>query len=169
MDKIIPYGTEVLIFEYNPARGLDQKEDIYIMGVVCDSKIVQEDVIHGSSWESVTYEVLGEDGKIYSGNYNNHIRGDFYFRTIEDHISKIKSKVASNFEKVKKVNQENLELFDAIDKLYSKKYTKQETNDSTIANEYMNNRHFKSLEENTIYLANMNAKRYKKKINRGHY
>lgn len=160
MDKIIQPGTEVLIFNYNPNWGPKQDEELYIKGIVESSEILEEPTMHGSPWMIRFYKVIGEDNDIYYGTYDVNIKGSHYFRTIPDHIDKVKHKIKDNCEQINKLNHDNLELYELISKLnyelYKNKSLIEETNNTTPYKEY------KSLEEQTIALAKTNAKRYQK-------
>lgn len=61
--KIIPNGTEVLIYKY--VREWNKQDDEnYIVGIVQSSKTSDDLSYHGSPWYEQIYEVLGEDGNI---------------------------------------------------------------------------------------------------------
>ena len=117
MDKVIPNGTEVLIFNYIPNWGPKQDEERFIRGVIKDSEIIDEPDLHGSSWNVRFYCVLGEDGDTYHGTYDQGMIGSHYFRTIEDHIDHIKRKIKDNYNKINELNDQNFELFELISSL----------------------------------------------------
>ena len=48
MEKIIPDGTEVLIFNYIANWGSKQDEEHYIKGVIESSEELEEPTMHGS-------------------------------------------------------------------------------------------------------------------------
>lgn len=143
MNKIIPSGTEVLIFNYIREWGPNQNEDNFIFGTVIDSKNTDFDSIHGSPWNIQVYIVLGEDGKIYKGTYNTGIASSFYFRTMDDHIKRLYSKISSNCEMINNIKEDNYRNFKLISELKSRQ-----------------KKEFKSIEEKTSYLASVNVKRY---------
>lgn len=162
MEKNVPIGTEVLIFRYNPSLGLNQDEGKYIIGRIESSAIMKESTMHESPWDTRLYTVLGEDNKIYYGTYDTG-KG-YYFRSIEDHINHIRNKIKSNNEKISKLNEENIKLFDLITDLSRVVYEKYES--ELRPEEYLGEGEsilrFKSLDEMVTTLADLNAKRYRR-------
>lgn len=115
--EIIPNGTEVLIFKYVREWGPNQDDENYIIGTVQSSKTSDDLSYHGSSWYEQTYEVLGEDGKIYCGNYGRGCIGNSFFRTKEEHISVLKSRINNNEQEILKLKEKNDRYFRTISKL----------------------------------------------------
>ena len=163
MEKIIPNGTKVLIFNYNPSYSPKQDERHLIMGIIKESETKEISTLHGSPWNVQAYKVLGEDGTLYYGTYDKGIVGNNYFRTIEDHIEFIKNIIKSNYETISELNDKNIDLYDYIENLTDTLY-EQESDNETY--EETNTKEFKSISEATIFLAKKNAEKYKKrKIN----
>lgn len=100
MKKIIPNGTEVLIFKYVREWKLNQDDEHYIFGVVQSSKKSDDLSCRGSLWYEQIYEVLGEDGNKYIGTYDRGLIGDSFFRTRDDHIEALKRKISNNNESI---------------------------------------------------------------------
>lgn len=109
MEKIIPNGTEVLIFKYVREWGPNQDDENYIVGTIKSSRMSDDMSIHGSLKCVQIYEVLGEDGNRYIGTYGNGIIGNSFFRTKEDHIKILKRKQSTNREKILKLQEKNFE------------------------------------------------------------
>ena len=122
--NIIPNGTEVLIFKYVREWGSNQNDENYILGTVQSSKISDDLSCHGSPWYEQIYEVLGEDGKIYRGNYGSGLIGNCFFRTKEDHINFLKRKITNNEHEMLKFQEKNDRYYREIIKL--KNETKQQ-------------------------------------------
>ena len=109
MEQIFPNGTEVLIFKYISAWGPYQDDENYIIGTIQSSEKSNNLSIHGSDYTVQVYEVLGNDGKIYTGTYGNGLIGNSFFRTPEDHIKALKTKISRNQEKIMKLEVKNNE------------------------------------------------------------
>lgn len=164
MEKNVPIGTEVLIFRYNPSLGPNQDEERYIRGRIESSEIIEESTMHGSPWDIRYYKVLGEDNKTYYGTYDRGLRGQHYFRSIEDHINHVRNKIKSNNEEISKLNDENIKLFDLITDLSKIVYEKYESelSPTEYLGEENSNIGFKSLDEQVTTLADLNVKRYRR-------
>ena len=119
--KIMPNGTKVLIFKYIREWGPVQDEKNYIIGTIQSSKTSDDLSIHGSSWYEQIYEVLGEDGNTYTGNYGAGFVGNSYFRTIEDHIIVLTRRIEDNNKEITKIQEENDVFVRQISKLQEKK------------------------------------------------
>ena len=118
--KIMPNGTKVLIFKYIREWGPVQDEKNYIIGTIQSSKTSDDLSIHGSSWYEQIYEVLGEDGNTYTGNYGAGFVGNSYFRTIEDHIIVLTRRIEDNNKEITKIQEENDVFVRQISKLQEK-------------------------------------------------
>lgn len=105
--KIKPNGTEVLIFNYIREWGPNQDEENYIIGTIQSSKISDDLSYHGSPWYEQIYEVLGQDGKTYIGCYGSGLIGNSYFRTVDDHINVLKSRITDNKQEILKIQEKN--------------------------------------------------------------
>ena len=164
MDKNVPIGTEVLIFRYNPSLGPNQDEERFIRGRIESSEIIEESTMHGSPWDIRFFKVLGEDNKTYYGTYDRGLRGQHYFRSVEDHINLIRNKIKSNNEEISKLNEDNIKLFDLITDLSKIIYEKHEI--ELKPEEYLGAGEsiikFKSLDEKVTTLADLNVKRYRR-------
>jgi len=112
--KIIPNGVEVLIFKYIREWGPNQDDENYIIGTIQSSEISDDLSYHGSPWYEQIYEVLGEDGKIYRGNYGRVLIGNCFFRTREDHISVLKRRINNNEQEILKLKEKNNEYLKKI-------------------------------------------------------
>lgn len=118
--NIIPNGTEVLIFKYFRERGPYQDDENYIIGIIESSKTSDDLSYHASSWYEQIYEVLGEDGKRYIGTYGRGLIGDSFFRTKEDHIKVLKSKISDNIQEIIKLKEKNDNYIQEINDLETK-------------------------------------------------
>lgn len=107
MRNVLPNGAEVLIFNYISEWGPNQDEEQFIRGVIKSSKRSDDLSSHESTWHEQIYTVLGEDGKEYCGLYGRGIIGNAFFRTIEDHINYLMSKISQNDQKMKNLENEN--------------------------------------------------------------
>ena len=117
MNRIIPNGTEVLIFYYNEGLGPNQDVFRFIKGIVESSETIEIPTMHGSPWDEVLYKVLGEDNNIYYGNYGSHITGNYYFRTAEDHIIHLKNRIKNNCDTINNLDLQNSKLYDLMEDL----------------------------------------------------
>lgn len=120
MEKIIPNGTEVLIFKYIREWGPNQDDENYVVGFVQSSKTSDDLSVHGSSHYVQIYEVLGNDGNKYIGTYGNGLIGNSFFRTKEDHIEVLKRKISCNKETILKLQEKNTEYSKQISSLIEK-------------------------------------------------
>ena len=109
MDKIIPNGTEILIFRYFKSYRNYQDDLNFIKGVIITSKQSEDLSYHGSPYYEQIYEVLGEDGKKYIGTYNSGLIGNYIFRTREDHIKRLKKLIYLNNQELLKIQNQNTE------------------------------------------------------------
>lgn len=88
-DIEIPRGTRVVITTPN-----DCPQDELNLGVIVGSDLQKNERGHSIR----TYQVFGDDERLYTGMYGLKLYGDICFRTIEDYLKDI--------EKQKKENQE---------------------------------------------------------------
>ena len=123
--NIIANGTEVLIFKYVREWELNQDDENYICGIVQSSKISDDLSWHGSSWNELIYEVLGEDGNIYIGTYGRGIIGNSFFRTKEDQISILRNRITNNEQEMLKIKEKNDIYFKQIIELENKSKQKE--------------------------------------------
>ena len=125
MDKIIPNGEEVLIFYdfKGQSRGANERE--FVKGVVVNSRESNDLSYHGSAWYEQIYNVIDENGRNYEATYGNAYVGSFFIRTIEHHMSVIKSKIADNNEEICALNKENGELNATLEELARMKKEKE--------------------------------------------
>lgn len=115
MEKIMPNGTEVLIFRYIRGFGFNQDEDDqYIIGIIKSSETSDDLSYHGSPYYEQIYEVLGEDGETYISTHNSGVMGNFFFRTREEHINVLKRKIITNNENILKIQEKNNEYNNQI-------------------------------------------------------
>ena len=110
-ERIIPNGTEVLIF----SRFGHETKPI-TTGVIVNSKDSGDLSTHGSPWSVQVYEVLGDNGLKYFGTCNNHFIYDDYFRTRENYINYLKRMIEYNNRKINELNDNNNELRLLIEK-----------------------------------------------------
>ena len=113
-EKVLPNGTEVLIFKYRREWGLNQDDVNYIKGTIQSSKLTEDLSYHGTEWRKVFYTVLGEDGNNYFGTYGHGSIGGSFFRTPADHIKALKSKINQNKGKIELLEETNDELENQI-------------------------------------------------------
>ena len=162
MNKNVPIGTKVLIFRYNPSLGPNQDEEKFIRGIIESSEIVEESTMHGSPWDIRFFKVLGEDNNTYYGTYDTGLRGQYYFRSIKDHINHVRNKIKLNNEKISELNEDNIRLLDLITDLSETSYEKNES--ELEPEEYLGeeaaNIKFNSLDDQVTTLAKINVKRY---------
>ena len=129
--KIIPNGTEVLIYKY--VREWNKQDDEnYIVGIVQSSKTSDDLSYHGSPWYEQIYEVLGEDGNIQRGNYGSGWIGNSFFRTKKDHISILKSRITNNQQEILKLQEKNDRYFREISKLEDESKQQPDKNSITL-------------------------------------
>lgn len=108
MDKKLSIGEEVLRFRkknYSPEYSLEP----YVVGTVLSSRMSHDLSYHGSPWYEEIYEVLGEDGSVYIGNYGSAITHDSYFLRREDYIrylSYVQKKNRENIQIIRKFNRD---------------------------------------------------------------
>ena len=118
MNKIIPNGTEVLIFQQVPVYHCSQEEDEnFVIGVIQSSKQSDDLSYHGSPYYEQVYKVLGNDGKIYSGTYERGLVGNYFFRTREDHIEVLKEKIKDNEKEILKLQEKTNSYIEQIKSL----------------------------------------------------
>ena len=115
--------TQVLIFENKRERSY-QDEENFIIGIILSSKKSEDLSYHGSSWYEQIYEVLGEDGNRYYGCYGHGgFNGNSFFRTKEDHIKIIRSKIKKNEESILALYDENTKYQQQIDSILKNNQT----------------------------------------------
>ena len=144
--EIIPNGTEVLIFKY--VREWNKQDDEnYIVGIVQSSETSDDLSYHGSPWYEQIYEVLGEDGNIYRGTYGSGWIGNSFFRTQEDHISILKSRITDNEQEILKLKEKNDRYFRQIIKLENES-KQQEQRESVMTKKLIPPKQYKNKEKN---------------------
>ena len=94
-------------------------------GVVVNSRESNDLSYHGSAWYEQIYNVIDENGRNYEATYGNAYVGSFFIRTIEHHMSVIKSKIADNNEEICALNKENGELNATLEELARMKKEKE--------------------------------------------
>ena len=104
-ENIIANGTEVYVFNRYGHETKSQTK-----GVIVRSKDSGDLSEHGSSWSVQVYEVLGEDGIKYFGNYGNSFLYDNYFRTKENYINYLNRLINHNNEEIEKLKEKNSDL-----------------------------------------------------------
>lgn len=114
MNKVIPNGTEVLIFKYIREWGPNQNEDHYTIGTIESSKESEDLSYHGSPWYEQIYTVVDENGNKYVGCYGSGLIGNSYFRTKEDHIKVLEGKIRCNEEKITEIQNQNEKYLNQI-------------------------------------------------------
>ena len=117
MNKELNIGDEVLIFKYIPEWGLHQDYEHFIRGFVVKSENLDDLSYHGSPWYKMNYIVLGEDEKIYFGNYQLPHLGNSFFMTDEDYIYYLKNKLKNNKEKILEITTENKKIQEMINSI----------------------------------------------------
>lgn len=115
MKKIIPNGTEVLIFFDSKNCSNNDVEKSFIKGVVISSKMSEDLSCHGSPWYEQIYTVKGENDNIYEATYLISAFEEFYIRTIEDYINYLNYKIKENHKKIINIEKENQELVGIIE------------------------------------------------------
>ena len=129
MKKIIPNGTNVLIF--NKTDSQEKKDETkFIKGVIINSWKSDDLVYQGISWNEQIYEVQGADEKIYKVTYGNAIIGDFYIKTLSDYLKRIRSLIENNRERINDLNTKNAILTNVLLSLTTDKKVENEK-DST--------------------------------------
>lgn len=114
MEKIIPNGTEVLIF-FNSKN--DYEEERFIKGVIISSKESEDLSYHGSPWYVQIYKVQDENGQIYEATHQSPLFGAFYIRTIEGYLAYLEYKIKENQKKINDIENENMNLSNIITSL----------------------------------------------------
>lgn len=110
--KVLPKGTEVLIFRYIKYKGVVSNDEYYLRGTVIDCSSLKEDEL-----TPTTLTVLGEDGCEYWGSYGAPIIGDSFFRTKEDQIEYLKGRIAINNDTIKDLQDLNDRYTESIEEL----------------------------------------------------
>ena len=113
-EKIIPNGTEVLIF-FNSKN--DYEEERFIKGVIISSKESEDLSYHGSPWYIQIYKIKGENGQIYEATHQSPLFGAFYIRTIEGYLAYLEYKIKENKKKINDIENENMNLSNIITSL----------------------------------------------------
>lgn len=121
MKKTIPNGTEVLIFKYIREWGPNQDEDHFSIGTIESSKESDDLSYHGSPWYEQIYTVVDENGKKYVGCYGSGLLGNSYFRTKEDHIKVLETRIKWNDEKIAEIQIQNEKYQNQINLLQDNK------------------------------------------------
>ena len=114
MNKIIPNGTEVLIFKYVRELGPYQDDENYIVGTIQSSEMSNDLSMHSSPFYVQVYEVLGQDGNKYIGTYGTGSIGNSFFRTKEDHIDILSKKISCNEQDILRLEEKNIEYNEQI-------------------------------------------------------
>ena len=114
MTKVIPNGTEVLIFKHFKSYKIEQDDINFIKGIIICSKESEDLSYHGSTYNEQIYEVLGEDGKMYIGTYDSGLIGNYIFRTNEDHIKRLNKLIERNNQELLKIQNKNTEYENQI-------------------------------------------------------
>lgn len=117
MKKIVPNGTQVLIFKYVREWGSNQDNEHFISGIITSSKESEDLSYHGSPYFEQIYKVLGEDGKEYYGTYGNGLVGNAFFRTIADHTAYLESVISRNNQQIENLENKNCAYIQTINDL----------------------------------------------------
>lgn len=118
MSKIIPNGTEVLIFENNENTSYNCLDETnFIKGIIISSKESDDLSHHGSPWYVQIYTIIGENGYTYNATYGSAVINNFYIRTVKDHIKHIKQVIKNNKDKINVLNEQNYDLINTINSL----------------------------------------------------
>lgn len=122
IDKIIPNGTEVLIFKfkYMDSGIIRESEKNYIKGVIKTSKKKEYPTMYGNHYEEQIYTVIGEDEKEYYGTYD-FSNTDYYFMTIEDYTKRLQYYISENNNKIKNLKNQNSNYNQIINDLINDK------------------------------------------------
>lgn len=86
-DKKLKLGQEILIFN-------SKNKDVlkpYVKGTVTDCKEVSGTILIYHDWTIDVYTVLGEDGNMYVGTYQENPVMTFYFITRKEYLDNLKS------------------------------------------------------------------------------
>ena len=86
-DKKLKLGQEILIFN-------SKNKDVlkpYVKGTVTDCKEVSGTILIHHDWTMDVYTVLGEDGNMYVGTYQENPVMTFYFITRKEYLDNLKS------------------------------------------------------------------------------
>ena len=126
MDRVLNIGDEVLVFKYISEWGINQDYFNFKRGKVLEKELSKDLAYHGSSWNVLCYKVIGDDGRIYFGNYGRPIIHDSFFMVGEDYINYLNRMINKNLEKIQMIDKENKKIQNIIDsfdnnKVYKKK------------------------------------------------
>lgn len=110
--KILPKGTEVLVFKYTKFKGEVSNDEYYIRGIVESCTINNESELTPS-----ILTVLGEDGCEYWGSYGAPIIGNSFFRTKEDQIEYLNSRIAINNDYIQDLHDLNDRYKESIEEI----------------------------------------------------
>lgn len=114
MEKILPNGTEVLIFQNRRIEGNDYE---YTKGVVVSSELSDDLSRHGSPWYEQIYTVEDKEGNKYRGCHGQGVSGDSYFRTQLEQVEFLQYQIERNNDKIKKLQGENYEITTMINSI----------------------------------------------------
>ena len=106
MNKVMPNGTEVLIFK-NTSNDIHQDTMRFIKGMIIGSYEEKEDIAEDISLYHHIYTVFGEDAEEYKATYGYAHKGDFFIRTIEEHIEYLTNALYNNNYKVEELKSIN--------------------------------------------------------------
>lgn len=114
--KMLPKGTEVLVFKYTKFKGEVSNDEYYIRGIVESCTINEESDLTPS-----ILTVLGEDGCEYWGSYGAPILGNSFFRTKEDQIEYLQERIARNNDYIQDLHDLNTRYNESIEEIKSMK------------------------------------------------
>lgn len=126
MKEKISDNTEVLIFD-SKRYSINVLNTKFKRGVIISSVESDDLSCYVSPWTERIYYVKGEDGRLYTGTYENPVIGSHYFMTEEDYNKKIKNVIMMNNSKkcIEKNNIKSENVFDSLGERQPKEVSKQ--------------------------------------------
>lgn len=123
MNKIIPNGTEVLVFCRLNGQTYDSlDESKFIKGIIVSSKESEDLSYHGSPWYEHIYTVICENGEEYQATYGSNLINAYFIRTVEHQKECINNAIDENSEKIIDLNKKIRILEDSLASLRKDEY-----------------------------------------------
>lgn len=120
LNRALAEGNEIFIF--NKIYEGNIENDAHVIKGIIKRQIYSPDLfVHASPNCSATYEVLGEDGKMYYGNYGRSFVGDSFFLTKKDYIEYLYNEIVNNITKIKEIEMINTKINNILESIQDDK------------------------------------------------
>ena len=113
MNRVMPNGTEVLIFK-NTTNDIQKDEMNFIKGMIIGSYEEKEDITEDMSIYHLVYTVFGEDAEEYKATHGYAHKGDFFIRTFDEHIEHLTNALYNNAYKIAELKKMNNSIKETI-------------------------------------------------------